>query len=280
MVKNLYRQRGRTIRAFTLIELLVVIAIIAILAAMLLPALARAKQEANRTKCLANCKQMQLGWQIYAGDFADIMVPNAPAGAINADSWCASGGESWGPTSDNTNIYDYLTSLLGTYVGNQVAVYKCPGDTLPSQNGDRIRTKSMNSQVGGIYGIPNYNTGWKIFNKMADVSIPGPAQIFVFADESMFSLNDGYLEMGLVTPSYPDVPANYLGGHCGFSFIDGHAENHTWVGNVLKNTPYQTGVTEQSPNGSPAPFGGGVVGTTLVDRDWQWLTNHSSAKTQ
>jgi hypothetical protein len=94
----------------------------------------------------------------------------------------------------------------------------------------------------------------------------------------MFSLNDGYLQMGLDTPEYPDVPANYHGGNNCFGFADGHAEIRKWLGRVLPFTPYQTGVTEEAPGGGGAPFNGGIVDTTLTDQDWQWLTNVASAK--
>jgi prepilin-type processing-associated H-X9-DG protein len=87
----------------------------------------------------------------------------------------------------------------------------------------------------------------------------------------MYSLNDGYLQMGLETPSYPDVPANYHRGANIFSFADGHVEVRKWQGATLKNIPYKYGVTEQST-------GQGVV-QSPPDNDWRWVTNVTSYKT-
>ena len=106
---------------------------------------------------------------------------------------------------------------------------------------------------------------------MNDLNNPGPVNIWLFADESMRAMNDGYLQMQLNSPLYPDIPANYdSGGNC-FSFADGHVEYRKWKWPGLptaglKNVPYANGNT------------GGNWASSGQDVDWLWLRDRTSSK--
>ncbi|HZQ48225.1 MAG TPA: type II secretion system protein [Verrucomicrobiae bacterium] len=260
-------QKGCPKKAFTLIELLVVIGILCLLASFMLPALARAKIKSPATGCLSNLRQMQLGWSMYKDDNNDVMLPNAPANYATNQTWCPSTYEDWYVSDANTNLAPYSTTLLWPYAAKDINVYRCPGDVKPSENGIRIRSYSMNGQMGMVYwSQQNYDSPALLYKKSTDLTCPTPASAFIFCDESKYSLNDGYIQVETHNGSFPDVPAAYLGGACGFGFADGHAEVHKWQTTALTVVPYTFGLAGAYP----------VVPGGTNNVDWHWFSQRAA----
>ena len=261
---------------FTLIELLVVIAIIAILAGMLLPALSGAKARTLSTQCMSNTRQMMLAWTMYKEDNNDQLVPNAPLGAASSGGlfWVNPLFMDWNFSDANTNVAKLKDGLLSRYVADNYKIYKCPGDTVTARNGDRVRSISMNAQVGHVrkllpppvYITANFYPAYRIYSRASDITAPQPSNLWIFTDEHPGSINDGYLQISLTTDEFPDVPASNHGKSGAFGFADGHGEIKKWKGLYR---PIRAGVTVAS---LAAPPNSGEL------EDLKWIRLRTSVK--
>jgi prepilin-type N-terminal cleavage/methylation domain-containing protein/prepilin-type processing-associated H-X9-DG protein len=284
--ENEGRKLSNKPRGFTLIELLVVIAIIAILAALLLPALIRAKQKAQGVQCFNNHKQLALAWRMYAEDNNDLLVYASTLGRVakppsndptDPDNYAWSGAHmdedpgnraNWDPT------FDMMRRPLWPYVKNQ-AVYKCPCDTstivVNGVTKPRILTMSMNVYVGGFApapgtGLSGTDGGWSfadpymIYAKQTSITVP--SSIFVFLDMRQDRVNwsNFMTDMAGYSPPDPsqysfttDLPGMYHNLAAGFSFADGHSEMHRWRDSRTTPPLVLGGTFANVPDFTPAP---------------------------
>jgi hypothetical protein len=275
---------------------LVVIAIIAILAAMLLPSLAKAKLKAQGIQCMNNHRQLALAWRMYAEDASDVLVYASTSGAGNnpPDQYAWSGAHmdfdgnnraNWDPT------VDMQKRPLWKYV-KTAAVFKCPSDhstvSVAGVTKPRLLTMSMNLYVGGFAPVlgtdplPNGTDGhwpfaapYSVYPKLTMISgVSPPSKIFVFLDMREDRVNwsnfmtdmTGYLPPNPQSYSFTsDMPGMYHNLAGGFSFADGHSEIKRWL-DPRTTPPLQDGGDPTAMSSTPSPN----------NPDVAWLQDHST----
>lgn len=266
---------------FTLVELLVVIAIIAVLAALLLPALSRAKAQAHGMQSLSNVRQLGIGWVLYADEHHGRLPYNlggsgggkAPAQKTNVN-W-VNNNLTWELDPDNTNITTLLDASLAPYVNQAAHLYRCPSDTMlhslqkAAGWSHGVRSYSMNAMVGDAgeltsAGVNENNPKYTQFFRITD--LPRPADIFVFVEEHPDSINDGYFLNNYYVNHWVDLPASDHNGAAPFQFADGHAEMHRW----------QMASTRQPHRPDVIPFPLRLSPEETVDLNW--VMEHTSRR--
>ena len=249
---------------FTLIELLVVIAIIAILAALLLPALSTAKGKAQRTSCLSNLKQLELCWQMYADENGDVLPLNPKNSLANA--WILGDMQN---AADATNSALLRSGLLYSFNKN-TGIYRCPADIRTSPGGIafRVRSYSMSCYMSGEdVGATHYGlTGYHVNTKTSQITTPAPSLAFVFVEEAEFSNDDGHF--GFSPDGSPgqgpinvwlNIPGLWHRG-ANFAFADGHASYRKWLeGSTLALTAITS--PDQAPNHSDLRYVQSILAT-------------------
>lgn len=256
-----------------MIELLVVIAIIAILAALLLPALFHARARSLQTRCLSNQRQLSLSHQLYADDNLGVMVANGfglPSSFKGIQLWVL-GGQHFEPEAWTNAAYliDPQYALFAPYL-KTTEIYRCPADRFKFQLGGRsyqkLRTYALNAFMGWVHPAGAFQSSeLASFDKMADIAKVNPSEIFSFVDGGPDSVcYPGFVVILGEPEFFYHIPSTQHRGAGTLSYADGHADSHRWKDSRTRDASLFEGSNH--------------FRIISHDEDQKWLQLHATAR--